>query len=398
MSRAPGGVRRASRGRVRRAARRPWREIAPDTVELTVARDRARLVEQRRPVGDRARLRGRATCTGAARCDGRCRSMSAAAPSAGCGRARRRPVGPRDRARASSWCTSGCPRSSACASSPGRTGSSPARPAALVDPVPFLGFLDTMPSAGVFVAIQVVGTLAAAAAVAAALTRRRPQAAYAVAWVCYLVLAGLRGSRGKVLHNDLLLLWVSAPFLLRPGRAQRSTTCATASPGGAGAGRSGWRIVITALIYFFAGYHKLRRSGLEWAYSDNMRYVALWGPSIGAPGWPGLAQWVGEQRRGWRGRPGSSSSGFELTFPVVIFVRWTRVLYAAGRGVPARHDVVRCWASTTGRGRSPCRWCWSTGPGWSPGRGDASARPRAPARRRRRCAGAADGAVAGTAG
>ena len=89
-------------------------------------------------------------------------------------------------------------------------------PAALVEPVPFLGFLDTKPSAGVFVAIQVVGTLAAAAAVGAALTRRRPQAAYAVAWICYLVLAGLRGSRGKVLHNDLLLLWVSAPFLFAP--------------------------------------------------------------------------------------------------------------------------------------------------------------------------------------
>ena len=192
--------------------------------------------------------------------------------------------------------------------------------------MPFLGFLDTMPSAGVFVAIQVVGTIAAAVAVVRALTRRRPQVTYAVAWVCYLVLAGLRGSRGKVLHNDLLLLWVSAPFLLAPAvRTVNDLRDRVARR------RWGWpirvAIVITALVYFFAGYHKLRRSGLEWAYGDNMRYVTLWGPSIGAPGWPGLAEWVGEHA--WVARAsGVFILGFELTFPVVVFVRWTRVLYA----------------------------------------------------------------------
>jgi hypothetical protein len=197
-------------------------------------------------------------------------------------------------------------------------------PAALVDPVPILGFLDTMPSAEVFVVIQVVGTLAAAVAVAAALLRRRPQLAFALAWLCYLVLAGLRGSRGKVLHNDLLLLWVSAPFLLAPTvRDVRDRVPRR---------RWGWpirvAIVITALVYFFAGYHKLRRSGLEWAYGDNMRYVTLWGPSIGSPGWPGLARWVGDNV--WVARAsGVFILGLELTFPVVVFVRWTRVLYAA---------------------------------------------------------------------
>jgi hypothetical protein len=196
-------------------------------------------------------------------------------------------------------------------------------PAALVDPVPILGYLDTMPSAEVFVAIQVVGTLAAAAAVAASLLRRRPQLAFAVAWVCYLVLAGLRGSRGKVLHNDLLLLWVSAPFLLAPTVGDIHDRIPRR--------RWGWpirvAIVITALIYFLAGYHKLRRSGLEWAYGDNMRYVTLWGPSIGSPGWPGLARWVGDNV--WVARAsGVFILGLELTFPVVVFVRWTRVLYA----------------------------------------------------------------------
>lgn len=202
-------------------------------------------------------------------------------------------------------------------------------PAALVDPVPFLGFLDTMPSAEVFVAIQVVGTLAAAAAVASSLLRRRPQVAFALAWLCYLVLAGLRGSRGKVLHNDLLLLWVSAPFLFAPTVL---VPCqATDVRDRIARRRWGWpirvAIVITALIYFVAGYHKLRRSGLEWAYSENMRYVTLWGPSIGSPGWPGLARWVGDNA--WVARAsGVFILGLELTFPVVIFVRWTRALYA----------------------------------------------------------------------
>jgi hypothetical protein len=192
-------------------------------------------------------------------------------------------------------------------------------PTALVDPVPFLGFLDRMPSAEVFVGIQVIGGLAALAAV----LRKRPQLAFALAWLSYLVLAGLRGSRGKVLHNDLLLLWASAPFLFAPGVIDRHDTVARR--------RYGWpirvAIVITALVYLFAGYHKLRRSGPSWAYGDNMRYVALWGPSIGGSGWKELAQWTGEHV--WVSRAsGAFILGFELTFPVVVFVRRLRVWYA----------------------------------------------------------------------
>jgi hypothetical protein len=192
-------------------------------------------------------------------------------------------------------------------------------PPALVDPVPFLGFLVRMPPAEVFVAIQVVGALAALAAV----LRRRPQLAFAVAWLCYLVLAGLRGSRGKVLHNDLLLLWASAPFLFAPAAIDVRDRVARR--------RYGWpvrvAIVVIALIYCFAGYHKLRRSGPEWAYGDNMRYVVLWGPSVGASGWEGLARWTGEHV--WVSRAsGFFILGLELTFPVVIFVRWLRLWYA----------------------------------------------------------------------
>jgi hypothetical protein len=192
-------------------------------------------------------------------------------------------------------------------------------PSALVDPVPILGWLERMPSAEVIVAIQIVGGLAAAAAV----MRRQPRVAFAVAWLCYLVLAGLRGSRGKVLHNDLLLLWASAPFLLAPVAVDVRDRVARR--------RYGWPIrvamVITALVYFFAGYHKLRRSGIDWVLGDNMRYLMLWGPSIGAAQWEGLARWVGEHL--WAAKAsGAFILGLEITFPVVLVVRRLQAWYA----------------------------------------------------------------------
>jgi hypothetical protein len=229
-------------------------------------------------------------------------------------------------------------------------------PSALVDPVPILGWLDRMPSAEVIVAIQVVGGVAALAAVLAVLGRylprsapsapgrsgfdavpraararglavarplRGPHLAFAVAWLCYLVLAGLRGSRGKVLHNDLLLLWASAPFLLAPVAVDVRDRVARRG--------YGWPIrvamVITALVYFFAGYHKLRRSGIDWVLGDNMRYLLLWGPSIGEAQWESLARWVGEHL--WAAKAsGAFILGLEITFPVVLVVRRVQVWYA----------------------------------------------------------------------
>jgi len=204
-------------------------------------------------------------------------------------------------------------------------------PRALVDPVPLLFWVERMPPVWVFVALQVVGTVAALAAA----WRRSPRVTFAVAWVCYLVLAGLRGSRGKVLHNDLLLLWASAPFLLAPvgGAAARlKDAWRSREPRSAW----GWPIrvatVIIVLVYFLAGYHKLRRSGPEWVLGDNMRYVMLWGPSIGSPAWGDLARWVGEHV--WAARVSAGFIlGIELTFPVVLVVRRVQVLYALAAAV-----------------------------------------------------------------
>jgi hypothetical protein len=86
-------------------------------------------------------------------------------------------------------------------------------------------------------------------------------------------------------------------------------------------------MVIIALVYFFAGYHKLRRSGLGWVFGDNMRYVMLWGPRIGSPAWGGLARTVGENI--WLAR-GSAAFilGLEISFPMILFVRRLRPVYA----------------------------------------------------------------------
>jgi hypothetical protein len=191
-------------------------------------------------------------------------------------------------------------------------------PPALVEAVPVLPWLSAMPSAGVIIAVQVVG----AAAAAAAALRWRTRTTFAVAWTAYLLLAGLRGSRGKVLHNDLLLLWASAPFLLAPLDAAWGDREETA--------RHGWPVrvamCITALVYFFAGYHKLRRAGLGWAVGDNVRYVMLWGPTIGDARGRSFAEWVGET--GWASRlTGTYILFVELTFPAAVLWARTRWFY-----------------------------------------------------------------------
>jgi hypothetical protein len=196
-------------------------------------------------------------------------------------------------------------------------------PDALLDPVPILFWLPAMPSAAAIIAIQVVGTTAAVAAT----LRWRTRATFALAWVSYLVLAGLRGSRGKFLHNDLLLLWVAAPFLLAPLRVAWTDRRPSRA--------HGWPVrvatVITVLIYFFAGYHKLRRSGLAWLLGDNMRFVTLWGPSIGQPGWAAFATWVAE--RAWAAKlAGALILGVELGFPLAL-VRRRLLPWFAGAAV-----------------------------------------------------------------
>ena len=192
-------------------------------------------------------------------------------------------------------------------------------PDALFDPVPFLGWLPSMPPAWAIVGLQLLGVGGAVAV----LLRRHPRAGFVLAWVCYLLLAGLRGSRGKVLHNDLLLLWTAVLFLLAPVQVAWDDRVRRRS--------HGWPIrsamVIAALVYFLAGCHKLRRSGLDWALGDNVRYVMLWGPSVGAAKWDSMATWIGEHL--WASKAtGAFILAFELTFPVALVKRGLQPLFA----------------------------------------------------------------------
>lgn len=188
-------------------------------------------------------------------------------------------------------------------------------PDVLFDPVPFLGWLQSMPPVPVIVAIQVVGVVAGLAAAA----RRHPRAAFAVAWICLLVLAGLRGSRGKVLHNDLLLLWASAPFLLAPVEVTLRDRIPTRV--------FGWCVrastAITVLIYFFTGFHKLRRSGIDWVIGDNLVNIMKWGPSIGSTPFEWAATWIAQNR--WAA-VGLAAVALTIEVSIPIALVWRRLL------------------------------------------------------------------------
>lgn len=128
-----------------------------------------------------------------------------------------------------------------------------------------LGWLDGMPSVEVIVAVQVVGTLAAGLAVVG----WRNRGTLLVAWASLLFLGGLRGSRGKLQHNDVLILLVVLPFLLAPLGARWRDRVPSR--------RYGWPIrtglVVIAAAYFFTGFAKLLSAGPAWVFSDNLQMV-----------------------------------------------------------------------------------------------------------------------------
>jgi hypothetical protein len=146
------------------------------------------------------------------------------------------------------------------------------QPAALFRPVWFLSWMEQMPSVEVLVAIQVVGVLGAIAAIVG----WRERGTFLLAWSSLLVLAALRASRGKVSHNDLLLLLVAgvlaaAPVGLRLFDPRRSPAW-------------GWPVRASLLVvtgaYFLTGFQKMVASGPAWVLSDNMRNV-MYGAHLG---------------------------------------------------------------------------------------------------------------------
>lgn len=161
------------------------------------------------------------------------------------------------------------------------------QPPALFRPVWFLSVLPGMPPLEIIVGVQVVGTAAAVLAVLG----WRERGTLLLAWSSLLFLAGLRASRGKIQHNDLLLLLVCAVFLLAPvGQRLRDRQRSV---------RYGWPIrtalAVVASVYFLTGFQKMVSSGPAWVLSDNLRNVMYAAPLNGKAPTESLALFIAHQ-------------------------------------------------------------------------------------------------------
>jgi hypothetical protein len=195
-------------------------------------------------------------------------------------------------------------------------------PPALFRPVPLLFFLPAMPPAGVIIALQAAGV--GAAALAGFGWRRR--STLLVAWLAYLVLSGLRASRGKIQHNDLLLLIACVPFLLAPPTRWLHRATAERSV------RWGWplhaAVTFVAGAYFFTGLRKLLASGPAWVASDNMRWI-LYAGADGKAKVPELALFIADHP--WLAHlTAAGVMAFELGFPLLLLHRRSRPALVAG--------------------------------------------------------------------
>jgi hypothetical protein len=203
-------------------------------------------------------------------------------------------------------------------------------PAALFDPVPFLSFLDRMPSRALINALQAVVIVSVLVWfwIGRDATRRATvrRVAFAVAWLGMIGLSGLRASRGKIHHIELIALWAALPLVFAPGDATFSDRVPTR--------RTGWpirsSIGIVSACYFLTGFQKLAHSGLDWVFSDNMKWALAWGRVRGEP--PPLRElgvWIADHA--WLA---AMSAGFillfEISFPLVLVFRRVRPAYVAG--------------------------------------------------------------------
>jgi hypothetical protein len=135
-----------------------------------------------------------------------------------------------------------------------------------------------------------------------------------VAFVCGLYLLGLPHNFGQVQHFDTLIVLVFGILAVsRAGDAwsidawrRRRRAGVTGTPRGASS-EYNWPIraiwVTTALVFFAAGFSKLRHSGLDWIFSDHLATLLIrhqyhvsdgdpltaWGPAIAAYPWAARA-------------------------------------------------------------------------------------------------------------
>lgn len=199
------------------------------------------------------------------------------------------------------------------------------QPPALFRPVWYLQLLDRMPPVEVIVAAQVVGTVAAALA----LLGWRERGTFLVAWSSFLLLGGLRASRGKIQHNDILLVLVCVAILLAPVGVRlldrhRST-------------RYGWpvrtAIAVVAIVYFSTGFQKLVTSGPAWVLSDNVQNIMYAAPLSGKA--PTDAALVIATRPWLAHLVAAATMAIELGALTVLF--WPRIRPLFLTGIVAMH-------------------------------------------------------------
>src|SRR5688572_21349519 len=151
------------------------------------------------------------------------------------------------------------------------------QPDGLYRPLSYMQLFDSMPGPGVVQAALVAAFVAAVAAGLGLWSR----VTLPIATCCSLLLFGMTTSMGKVMHNEALLLLCLLPLSLgttddawsvrswwrhRFARPKSSEETASGWP---------WRVMILLVCgaYFFCRLAKLTHAGLEWVFSDNMRWI-----------------------------------------------------------------------------------------------------------------------------
>jgi hypothetical protein len=216
------------------------------------------------------------------------------------------------------------------------------QPDGLFRPLSYMKAFDAMPGE-TFTSALLMTALAGAICSAVGF---RSHVALPVTTACSLILFGMTTSSGKVMHNDALLLLCLLPLSMAPASKvwsveawfrRRSTHQPTVH------GRviaSAWPFRVAVLLvcgaYFFAGLAKLTHSGLDWVFSDNMRWI-LYANSDGRTVPNELSLFIADHP--WLARiSGAGIVTVELAFPLVLWKPALRYVFVPS--VVAMHALT----------------------------------------------------------
>jgi hypothetical protein len=185
--------------------------------------------------------------------------------------------------------------------------------------------------AGVIAVIQAAFKIALAFAAVGFFTR----VALLVAFACSVYLLGLPQNFGQTQHFDTLVVLVFGILAVsRAGDAWSVDGWLAARRHRrvlADSGEYTWPIrtiwVMTAVIFFSAGFSKLRHSGLDWIFSDHLAIVLVRHQYFVSDGEP-LTSWgLAIARYAWAPRLlAGISLATELFYPLALFSRRARIV------------------------------------------------------------------------